>query len=366
MLHRAKTPVWTWAIPIVGIGLFAAATAVNFGNDFASSPVGIAIAVAIAPLLLGAVFAAVYHAEEAAHQTGEPIGTLILTIAVTIIELALIVSLMLTGKASASLARDTVYAVIMIICTGLVGACIVVGGLRFREQTFDVTSAKIYLAVLLVLASLTLMLPNYTSSVPGPVYSSSQLAFVSAVTIALYLVFLYTQTTLHKNYFTGEHADLFERQADSRSRLLRAIAFLIIALIAVVVLAKLFATVITYAIAGLGAPLGITGIIIAFIVLLPESIAAINAAKRDDLQKSINLALGSSLATIGLTIPAVGVANIVMQQPLILGLDPRDTALLVTTLGASILTFATGKTNVLFGFVHLVLFGTFLFLAFVP
>lgn len=327
---------------------------------------GIVIAIALVPFLLGAVFAAVYHAEEAAHQTGEPFGTLILTVAVTVIELALIVSLMLTGKASPTLVRDTVYAVIMIICTGLVGACIVFGGLRYREQSFDVTSAKIYLAVLLVLASLTLLLPNYTSSVQGPIYSISQLAFVSAVTIALYLVFLYTQTTLHRDYFTGEHPDIFERPADARKRLIKAIGLLIIALSAVVLLAKQFAIVITFGIAGVGAPLAVTGIVIAFIVLLPESIAAVKSARRDDLQKSLNLALGSSLATIGLTIPAVGVANTIMQQEMVLGLDPRDAALLITTLGASILTFSTGKTNVLFGFLHLVLFGTFLFLAFVP
>ncbi len=366
MQHSTQTPVWTWLLPLAGIALFAAAVFVGFGDGFAASPFGLTIAVALVPFLLGAVFAAVYHAEEAAHQTGEPIGTLILTVAVTVIELALIVSLMLTGKAGPTLVRDTVFAVIMIICTGLVGACITVGGVRYREQSFDVTSAKIYLAVLLVLASLTLLLPNYPSSVPGPIYSSSQLAFISAVTIALYLVFLYTQTTLHKNYFTGDHPDLFEPVADGRRRLVKAIAFLALALIAVILLAKQFAVVITYGVEGIGAPLGVTGIIIAFIVLLPESISAVNAAKRDDLQKSINLALGSSLATIGLTIPAVAVANLVMQQPLHLGLEARDAALLITTLGASILTFGTGKTNVLFGFLHLVLFGTFMFLAFVP
>jgi Ca2+:H+ antiporter len=167
MVHSARTPVWSWALPIAGLLLFAGATIAEFGENFASDPLGLAIAIALVPLLIGAVFAAVYHAEEVAHVTGEPVGTLVLTIAVTVIELALIVSLMLTGKAAPTLVRDTVFSVVMIITTGLVGLCIVVGGLRYREQKFDVTSAKIYLAMLIVLTTLSIILPNYTSSAPG-------------------------------------------------------------------------------------------------------------------------------------------------------------------------------------------------------
>lgn len=366
MLHTARTPLWTWLLPLGGVIFFAIATSLGFDDQFSSSFLGMVIATLLVPLLIAAVFSAVYHAEDAAHITGEPFGTLILTIAVTVIELALIFSIMLTGKASPTLVRDTVYAVIMIICTGLVGLCILVGGLRYREQSFDVTSTKIYLAVLLVIASLTLILPNYTQSAPGPTFTSSQLAFVSAVTIALYFVFLYTQTMLHRDYFTGERADAFEPVTGGSSRLLKVIGLLSLALVAVVVLAKLFAVVISSGVAWLGVPIGVTGVVIALIVLTPESIAAVSAARKDNLQKSLNLALGSSLATIGLTIPAVAVADIIMQQPLYLGLEPRDVVLLITTLGASILTFGTGKTNVLFGFLHLVLFGVFIFLAFVP
>ena len=366
MLHPARTPIWTWLLPLGGVVFFAIATALGFDDSFSSSLLGMGIAVLLVPFLISAVFAAVYHAEDAAHITGEPFGTLILTIAVTVIELALIFSIMLAGKASPTLVRDTVYAVIMIICTGLVGLCILVGGLRYREQSFDVTSTKIYLAVLLVIASLTLILPNYTQSAPGPTFSSSQLAFVSAVTIALYFVFLYTQTILHRDYFTGERNDTFAPTAVGTSRLLKVIGLLSLALVAVVVLAKLFAVVISSGVLWLGVPVGVTGVIIALIVLTPEGIAAVSAARKDNLQKSLNLALGSSLATIGLTIPAVAVADIIMQQPLYLGLEPRDVVLLITALGASILTFGTGKTNVLFGFLHLVLFGVFIFLAFVP
>jgi len=365
MVHSARTPVWSWALPIAGLLLFAGATIAEFGENFASDPLGLAIAIALVPLLIGAVFAAVYHAEEVAHVTGEPVGTLVLTIAVTVIELALIVSLMLTGKAAPTLVRDTVFSVVMIITTGLVGVCILVGGLRYREQTFDVTSAKIYLAMLIVLTTLSVILPNYTSSVAGGFYSTSQLAFISVAIIALYGVFLFTQTVRHRDYFTGDHEEPDE-PAGNQGRVVASIFYLCIALTAVVLLAKLFAIEINAGVAAVGAPPGVSGVIIALIVLMPEAIAAVRAAMRDDLQKSINLVLGSSLATIGLTIPAIAAANIFLQKPLILGLDQRDLTLVVMTLAASMLTFGTGRTNVLFGFLHLVIFGTFLFLAFVP
>lgn len=365
MVHSTRTPVWSWTLPVVGISLFAVATEVGFGEDFASDPLGIAIAVLLVPLLMAAVFAAVYHAEEVAHRTGEPVGTLVLTMAVTVIELALIVSLMLTGKAAPTLVRDTVFSVVMIITTGLVGTCLLVGGIRYREQTFDVTSAKIYLAMLIVLTTLSIILPNYTSSAPGRLYSTSQLAFISLAIIALYAVFVFTQTVRHSDYFSGDH-DPPDSDASTGGKIIISTLFLCVALTAVVVLAKLFAIEVNAGVAAVGAPPGVSGVIIAFIVLLPESIAAVRAASRDNLQKSLNLVLGSSLATIGLTIPAIAAANIILQKPLVLGLDPRDMALVMMTLAASILTFGTGRTNVLFGFLHLVIFGTFLFFAFVP
>jgi Ca2+:H+ antiporter len=365
MVHSARTPAWTWALPVLGLLLFSAASASGFGDDFASHPLGFVTTAAVVTLLIGAAFAAVYHAEDVAHITGEPVGTLVLTMAVTIIELALIVSLMLTGKAAPTLVRDTVFAVIMIVTTGLVGLCILVGGIRYREQSFDVTSAKIYLATLIVLTTLTIILPNFTSSAPGRLYSESQLIFVSIATIALYLVFLYTQTVLHRDYFAGEHAEQ-DVTTPSESRLAMSALLLCVALAAVVLLAKLVAVVINVGVAAVGAPLGVSGVIIAIIVLTPEAISAVKSASRDDLQKSLNLALGSSLATIGLTIPAIAAANIFLQKPLILGLEPRDLTLVLMTLGASILTFGTGRTNVLFGFLHIVIFGTFMFLAFVP
>jgi Ca2+:H+ antiporter len=365
MVHSTRTPVWSWFLPLAGLALFVFATEVGFGENFASNPLGIAIAILLVPLLLGAVFAAVYHAEEVAFVTGEPVGTLVLTMAVTVIELALIVSLMLTGKAAPTLVRDTVFSVVMIITTGLVGTCLLVGGIRYREQTFDVMSAKIYLAMLTVLTTLSIILPNYTSSAPGRFYSTSQLAFMSLAIVALYAVFVFTQTVRHRDYFSGDHAPP-DPDASSGRKIIISTLFLCIALGAVVLIAKLFAIEVNVGVAAVGAPPGVSGVIIAAIVLLPESIAAVRAACRDDLQKSLNLTLGSSLATIGLTIPAIAVANIILEKPLVLGLDQRDLALVVMTLAASILTFGTGRTNVLFGFLHLVIFGTFLFFAFVP
>ena len=364
MTHSARTPVWTWVVPVLGLLLFIFATATGYGEDFASHPLGIATTVILIPLLVGTVFAAVYHAEDVAHIMGEPVGTLVLTIAVTIIELSLIISLMLTGKATPTLVRETVFAVIMIVTTGLVGLCIVVGGVRHSEQTFDVTSAKIYLAVLIVLTTLTLILPNYTTTVAGGLYSEVQLAYISIVTIALYLVFLYTQTVLHRGYFVGEHTN--PEVTPTEGKLALSAFFLCIALAAVVLLAKLVAVVINVGVSKLDAPSSISGVIIALIVLTPESIAAVKAAQKNDLQKSLNLALGSSLATIGLTIPAIAAANLFLHTQLILGLDSVDQALVVMTLATAILTFGTGRTNVLFGFLHLVIFGTFLFLSFVP
>jgi len=365
MTHSGRTPAWTWAIPVFGLLFFVAASAVGFGEDFATHPLGLAISLILIPVIVGTVFAAVYHAEDVAHIMGEPLGTLILTIAVTVIELSLIVSLMLAGKATPTLVRETVFAVIMIVTTGLVGLCIVVGGIRYREQKFDVTSAKIYLAMLIVLTTLTIILPNYTTTTPGNLYSESQLMFVSVVTIALYSVFLYTQTVLHRGYFVGEHTEKSGTPA-SQAKLALAAILLCVALTAVVLLAKLVAVVIDVGVSRFDAPGSISGVIIALIVLTPESISAVRAARKNDLQKSLNLALGSSLATIGLTIPAIAAANLFIHKPLILGLDTNDLALVVMTFATSILTFSTGRTNVLFGFLHLVIFGTFMFLTFVP
>lgn len=353
-------PIWSIALPVIALIYSLAAGWLGF-DATTSLP-----AVLLGLALIGAVFAAVHHAEVLAHIFGEPFGTLILTVAVTIIELALIISVMVADQSSPTLVRDTVYAVIMLICTGLVGACILVGGLRFREQSFDVTSISIYLATLIVLATITLVLPNYTLSVPGPKFSDSQLTFISIITIILYSVFLYTQTVLHRDYFVGGKDGPARTGPLWSSIVGYSLLLLVLSLAGVVLLAKKFGILVDHAVDAMGAPHAAVGVVIAFLILLPESIAAINAARADNLQKSLNLALGSSLATIGLTLPAVAAANVWLHEPLELGLGSKELMLLVMTLATSILTFGTGRTNILFGFLHLVIFAVFLFVVFVP
>jgi Ca2+:H+ antiporter len=364
MSMHGPMPRSAWVFPALAVLLFAAVTAT--GYSFTPSAAGLLFAAGLLLILFGTVFAAVHHAEAIAERIGEPYGTLLLTLAVTIIEVALIATIMLGNKAAPTLARDTVFAVVMIVCNGLVGICILVGGLRYREQDFQVSGANLYLSVLAVLATITLILPNYTLTTPGPFYSAAQLGFVSVVTIALYGVFLYTQTIRHRDYFVREAAAATDAPSASSHTLLLSAVLLLVSLLAVVLLAKKFSLVVDAVAAVIGAPPAFAGILVALLILLPESVAAVAAARSNDLQKSINLALGSSLATIGLTIPAVAVAAYTLGKTLILGLDDRDIVLLVLTFILSMLTFGTGRTNILFGLVHLVVFAVFVLIVFVP
>jgi len=260
-----------------------------------------------------------------------------------------------------------VFAVVMIVCNGLVGICILAGGLRYREQDVQVTGSSLYLSVLFVLATITLILPNHTLTTPGPVYSAAQLGFVSVVTVLLYGVFLYTQTILHRNYFVSGAAAHADDGAQASNRMLAlSIVLLLVSLLAVVLLAKKFSLVIDFATARIGAPPAFAGVLVALLILLPESVAAVAAARNNDLQKSINLALGSSIATIGLTIPAVAIAAYALDRQLVLGLNGQEMVLLVLTFVLSMLTFGTGRTNILFGLVHMVVFAVFIFMVFVP
>ena len=365
MSTHGPMPRSAWIFPALSVLLFAGATAL--GYTFAPSAAGLVFAAVLLVILFGTVFAAVHHAEVIAERIGEPYGTLLLTLAVTIIEVALIATIMLGEKTVTTLARDTVFAVVMIVCNGLVGICILAGGLRYREQDVQVSGSNLYLSVLAVLATITLILPNYTLTTPGPVYSAAQLGFVSVVTILLYGVFLYTQTIRHRSYFVSEAADAGDDGMPVSNRVLGlSIMLLLVSLLAVVLLAKKFSLVVDFATARIGAPPAFAGVLVALLILLPESVAAIAAARKNDLQKSINLALGSSVATIGLTIPAVAVAAYALDKQLVLGLNGQEMVLLVMTFILSMLTFATGRTNILFGLVHVVVFAVFVFLVFVP
>jgi Ca2+:H+ antiporter len=358
-------PKSAWIFPALAVLLFAAVTA--SGYIFTPTAAGLVFAAVLLLILFGTVFAAVHHAEVVAERVGEPFGTLLLTLSVTIIEVALIATIMLGEQGVTTLARDTVFAVVMIVCNGLVGICILAGGLRYREQDIQVSGSSLYLSVLSVLATITLIMPNYTLTTPGPVYSAGQLGFVSAVTILLYGVFLYTQTVRHRDYFVaGAAAAAHEGPQASNRVMLLSVGLLLVSLLAVVLLAKKFSQVVDAGAALIGAPPTFAGILVALLILMPEGVAAVAAARRNDLQKSINLALGSSLATIGLTIPAVAVAAYELDKQLVLGLPAQDMVLLALTLLLSLLTLGSGRTNILFGLVHLVVFAVFMFLVFVP
>lgn len=331
---------------------------------------GSAMAGASALALAVAVLASVHHAEVVAHRVGEPFGTLVLAVAVTVIEVSLILSMMLAGgAAAAALPRDTIYAAVMIICNGVVGLCLLVGGLRHREQMFRVEGTGPGLAALVALSTLVLVLPTFTTSSPEGTYTLSQLVFVGLSSLALWAVFVFVQTVRHRDYFLppGAPADEDAHAAPpSNARCLASLGLLLVSLVAVVGLAKLLSPRIEAAVAWMQAPKAVVGIVIALLVLLPETWAAVRAARANRLQTSMNLAIGSALASIGLTIPAVVVASVWLELPLVLGLEGKDMALLALSFLVGAITLASGRTSMMQGAVHLVIFAAFLFLALVP
>nr|WP_251133819.1 ionic transporter y4hA [Rhodomicrobium sp. Az07] len=325
------------------------------------------LSLVVFPILFATVIAAVVSAEEIAHEIGEPFGTLVLTISVTIIEVALIMSIMLEENGNPALARDTVFAVVMIVANGLVGICMLVGGIRYREQDFEVKGANAYLAVLTALSMLTMVLPNFTTSAPGPVLTTPQLVFISIITLLLYGLFLYIQTVRHTEYFRDDiKPDDSSEETRSAGLRLRAPILLIASLVAVVLLSKTFTASLQGLLTDFGAPEAFLGFLVAVLILSPEGITAVRAARMNELQRSINLALGSSLATIGMTVPAVAIIALYLGTDLILGLSSETMVILFLTLLVSVFTFGSGRTNILFGFLHLIIFATYIFLIFVP
>jgi Ca2+:H+ antiporter len=323
----------------------------------------------VAVSLVGAVLTAVHHAEVIAHRVGEPFGTLILALAVTVIEAALVVSMMLSGGDGATaIARDTVYAAVMIVCNGVVGLCLLLGGLRHHVLVYRVDGTSPALSVLAALAVLVLVLPSFTTTTAGPTYSASQLAFAGVMSLALYGAFVFVQTVRHRDYFLpAETGDTHEHAAPPGNRVTwLSLALLFVCLVAVVGLAKELAPVIQSGVNAIGAPAAVVGVAIAMLVLLPETVAAARAARANRMQTSLNLALGSALATIGLTIPVVATLSVLLGFPLTLGLPGKEMVLLALTLIVSVLTLGSGRATVLQGTVHLVLFAVFLFLAVVP
>jgi Ca2+:H+ antiporter len=354
-------PVWTWLVPVLALVAFVAALAIGVGTW---------LALLCGAALASAVFAAVHHAEIVAHRVGEPFGTLLLALAVTAIEAALILSMMgAGGQHMAILARDAIYAAVMIICTGVVGLCLLLGGVVHREQSFRVEGAGAGLAALIVMAVLTLVLPVFTTSTPAGTYNKSQLVFVAATSASLWAIFIFVQTVRHRDYFipvANPSDPETHAHPPTRGQAWSSFALLLLSLVSVVGLAKVLSPTIERAVEAARAPRAVVGIVIAGLVLLPETWAAARAARANRLQTSINLAISSALASIGLTIPVVVLASVKFDLPLVLGLLPKEMALLAVTFLVSAVTLGTGRTYVMQGAVHLVLFAAYLFLAFVP
>ncbi|MFG2617550.1 calcium:proton antiporter [Streptomyces sp. NPDC048507] len=380
--HRSPLTDWTVLVPVVAL----IALVLSWGRDLP----GFAVAL-VAVCLAGAVLAAVHHAEVVAHRVGEPFGSLVLAVAVTVIEVALIVTLMADGgDKTASLARDTVFAAVMITCNGIVGLSLLVGALRNRVAVFNAEGSGAALATVATLAVLSLVLPTFTTSKPGPEFSSAQLTFAAVASLALYGLFIAVQTVRHRDYFLPVEAHGGAREGagapagapagaegdgigdgdhaappTSRAALV-SLGLLLVALIAVVGDAKAVSPTIEAGVASAGLPNAVVGVIIALLVLAPETLAAVRAARRGRVQTSLNLGYGSAIASIGLTIPVIALATIWLSGPLLLGLGPIHMVLLALTIVVSALTIAPGRATLLQGGVHLVLLAAYLFLAVSP
>jgi Ca2+:H+ antiporter len=362
---------WTTLVPVGAV----VALALTWGRDLPGLLVGV-----VALLLGGAVLAAVHHAEVVAHRVGEPFGSLVLAVAVTVIEVGLIVTLMVSGGGKTeTLARDTVFAAVMITCNGIVGLSLLAATTRGRVAGFNAEGTGGALATVTLLAALTLLLPTFTTSRPGPVFSPAQLAFAGVASLGLYGLFVAIQTVRHRDYFLpvhdepttpgthgpgdepGEHA----APPDTRAAL-ASLGLLVLALAGVVGLAKTISPTIESGVAAAGLPPSVVGVVIALLVLLPETLAAVRNARRRRLQVSLNLAYGSAMASIGLTIPAIGLATVWLEGPLLLGLGATQIVLLALTVVVSVLTVVPGRATLLQAGVHLALFASFLFLAVSP
>src|SRR4051794_8093291 len=349
---------WTRVIPLLALVALVA----TWG---AKPPTVVLVIVGL--LLAGAVLAAVDQAEVVAHRVGEPFGSLILAVCVTVIEVGLIVTLMSHGTGAETLARDTVFAAAMIACNGIFGMSLLIGALRRGVASFNAEGTATMLATVATLATLTMVLPTFTTSRPGPEFSGQQLAFAGVMSLALYVLFVIVQTVRHRDYFVPEGGDAEEHAAPRSDReVLVSLGLLVVALVAVVGLAKVESPAIEDAVDAIDAPQSAGGVVIALLVLLPEFMAAVRNAHRNRVQISFNLALGSAIASIGLTIPAIAVASIWLEGPLVLGLGATQMVLLAITVVVGALTVLPGRATIQEGGVHLVLFAAFVFLAVRP
>ncbi|WP_224483394.1 calcium:proton antiporter [Robertkochia aurantiaca] len=311
-------------------------------------------------LLIGSILAAVFHSELIAHKVGEPFGTIILAVSVTVIEVALIISLMLAGgDKTIYLARDTVFAAVMILLTVIIGLCILIGSYKHFEQVFQKKSVNTALVSLVAILVLSLILPNFVGN-EDPENNTAMLLFAAVICLIIYATFIYVQTRRHRDYFITERENQHEEEHVSMPIYI-SLLFLLVSLVIVVLLAKTISPTIEKIILDLGLPASLLGVIIASVILLPEAIAAIKAARKDDIQTSLNLSLGSSLAAIGLTIPTVAFVSVLFDIDIILGLDSINGLLLGLTVFTVMLSLSKGRTNILYGVILICLFATFIF-----
>jgi Ca2+:H+ antiporter len=350
---------WTITLPLLACILFF--SGLIYDSVFYQIVAGV--------LLIGSVMSAVHHSEIIAHRVGEPYGTIILAVAITIIEVSVIVSLMISGGDEAvSLARDTVYSATMLILNGIVGLCLFIGGLKHHEQTFSKHSVNIALVSLVSIIVFTLVLPTFTKSIKGPYYSQSQLLFVSFSCILIYTSFIFAQTVRHREYFLvkAEHETNPTPHYVTKKALVISVVFLLVSLTIVVLLAKTLSPTIETIVLSYQLPKALVGIVIATIILLPEGIAAIIAARNNRLQTSLNLALGSALASIGLTIPAVSIVCFLYDIKLELGLDYLSIILLMLSVLTVMISLSRGRSNIVYGTVLLVNLIAFVYLIVYP
>ncbi|HEU5143665.1 MAG TPA: ionic transporter y4hA [Dermatophilaceae bacterium] len=363
--HRHLRLPWTTVAPVVAVLALAA----TWGRE-----ANLAVVLLVGVLLGAAVLAGVHHAEVVAHRVGEPFGSLVLAVAVTVIEVALIVTLMASGgDKAASLARDTVFAAVMITTNGILGLSILLASRRTGFSRFNAEGTGGALATVATLAGLSLVLPSFTLGEPGPRFTTPQLTFAAVSSLALYALFISMQTRTHRDFFlpvtsSGAVIDPEEEHAAPplKRAALTSLALLVVSLVSVVGLAKVESPAIEAAVDAVGFPPSFVGVVIALLVLLPETLAAARAARRERVQTSLNLALGSAMASIGLTLPAIAVASIWLEGPLELGLGATQMTLLVLTVVVGVLTVVPGRATRLQGGVHLALLAAYLFLAVNP
>jgi Ca2+:H+ antiporter len=353
---------WTVVVPVLGIVMLAVAWGRDLGTGFV---------IVVAAVLAGTVMAAVHHAEVVALRVGEPFGSLVLAVAVTVIEVALIVTVMVSGgEQAASLARDTVFAAVMISTNGIVGISLLLGSVRYGMALFNPEGTGAALATVTTLATLCLVLPTFTTTRPGPEFSPAQLTFAALASLALYVMFVVTQTVRHRDFFLPVTEDGVVEEEHAAPPTGRAtmisLGLLVVALVAVVGLAKVESPAIESGVEAVGFPPSFVGVVIALLVLLPESLAAARAALRERIQTSLNLGYGSAIASIGLTIPAIALASVWLSGPLVLGLGATQIVLLALTVVTGVLTVVPGRATRLQGGVHLVLLAAFIFLAVRP